>query len=298
MLRGRPGAARRPDRPTGWPRTVAATCRPSPPRTPTSRNGLVVHALRAHQHDPRPQRQRLRRPPLSLVIGHGQTPSAARSRHTPGPRPNERIPWRRTLAIVHRSGVTLGQTQPVECQSGTLGSNACSKMRSRFGTGCRAGRPAGPGRGQRAPPPVSCGQCWMLPNGCARPGRPCWPAGWRRPTARRRPGPRPPPNTLSSQQGRDVHRGGDGCAGHLGAAAQAPAVEQALRRGELSAAQAAVVSAAAAADPAAEARLVELASRASVPELREECARVKAAADRTRRRPTGGCINAGGCAAG
>jgi len=58
-----------------------------------------------------------------------------------------------------------------------------------------------------------------------------------------------------------------------------PAVEQALRRGQLSAAQAAVVSAAAAADPAAEARLVELASRVSVPELREECARVKAAAD-------------------
>jgi hypothetical protein len=52
-----------------------------------------------------------------------------------------------------------------------------------------------------------------------------------------------------------------------------------LRRGQLSAAQAAVVSAAAAADPAAEARLVELASRVSVPELREECARVKAAAD-------------------
>ena len=58
-----------------------------------------------------------------------------------------------------------------------------------------------------------------------------------------------------------------------------PVVERALRRGELSAAQAAVVSAAAAADPAAEARLVELASRVSVPELREECARVKAAAD-------------------
>ncbi|HJU96777.1 MAG TPA: DUF222 domain-containing protein, partial [Jiangellaceae bacterium] len=56
-------------------------------------------------------------------------------------------------------------------------------------------------------------------------------------------------------------------------------VEAALRRGALSAAQAAVVSAAAAADPAAEARLVELASRVSVPELREECARVKAAAD-------------------
>jgi Domain of unknown function (DUF222) len=58
-----------------------------------------------------------------------------------------------------------------------------------------------------------------------------------------------------------------------------PVVEQALRRGQLSAAQAAVVSAAAAADPAAEARLVELAPRVSVPELREECARVKAAAD-------------------
>ena len=58
-----------------------------------------------------------------------------------------------------------------------------------------------------------------------------------------------------------------------------PAVEAALRRGELSAGQAAVVSAAAAADPAAEARLVELASRVSVPELRDEAARVKAAAD-------------------
>jgi hypothetical protein len=57
------------------------------------------------------------------------------------------------------------------------------------------------------------------------------------------------------------------------------AVEAALRRGELSTAQAAVVSAAAAADPAAAAGLVELASRVSVPELREECARVRAAAD-------------------
>jgi hypothetical protein len=58
-----------------------------------------------------------------------------------------------------------------------------------------------------------------------------------------------------------------------------PDVERALRRGVLSAAQAALVSAAAAANPAAEARLVELASRVSMPELREECARVKAAAD-------------------
>jgi Domain of unknown function (DUF222) len=58
-----------------------------------------------------------------------------------------------------------------------------------------------------------------------------------------------------------------------------PAVEQAVRRGELSLAQAAVVSAAVAANPAEENRLVELASQVSVPELREECARVRAAAD-------------------
>jgi hypothetical protein len=58
-----------------------------------------------------------------------------------------------------------------------------------------------------------------------------------------------------------------------------PAVEQAVRRGELSLAQAAVVSAAVAANPAEENRLVELASQVSVPELRDECARVRAAAD-------------------
>jgi hypothetical protein len=58
-----------------------------------------------------------------------------------------------------------------------------------------------------------------------------------------------------------------------------PKVEQALRGGELSPAQAALVSSAAAANPAEEARLVELASRVSIGELREECARVKVAAD-------------------
>ncbi|HZY27530.1 MAG TPA: DUF222 domain-containing protein [Jiangellaceae bacterium] len=58
-----------------------------------------------------------------------------------------------------------------------------------------------------------------------------------------------------------------------------PGVDGALRRGELSLAQAAVVSAAVAANPAEEHRLVELASQVSVPELREECARVRAAAD-------------------
>jgi hypothetical protein len=56
-------------------------------------------------------------------------------------------------------------------------------------------------------------------------------------------------------------------------------VEGALRRGEVSLAQAAVISAAVAANSAEEHRLVELARRVSVPELREECARVRAAAD-------------------
>jgi hypothetical protein len=58
-----------------------------------------------------------------------------------------------------------------------------------------------------------------------------------------------------------------------------PGVAGALRRGELSPAQAAVISSAAAANPAEEHRLVGLAGQVSVPELREECGRVKAAAD-------------------
>jgi hypothetical protein len=60
-----------------------------------------------------------------------------------------------------------------------------------------------------------------------------------------------------------------------------PRVDAAVRRGDLSPAQAAAVSAAsvAAADPATEARLVELAATTSLPELRDECARVTAAAD-------------------
>ena len=51
-----------------------------------------------------------------------------------------------------------------------------------------------------------------------------------------------------------------------------PSVDGALRRGELSPVQAALISAAAAADPSAEARLVDLASQVSLAELREECA--------------------------
>ena len=58
-----------------------------------------------------------------------------------------------------------------------------------------------------------------------------------------------------------------------------PRLQQALRGGALSTAQVALISSAAAANPAEEARLVELASRVSLGELREECARVRAAAD-------------------
>ncbi len=55
-----------------------------------------------------------------------------------------------------------------------------------------------------------------------------------------------------------------------------PAVDKALRRGELSPAQAALISAA---DPSQAGRLTDLAGRVSLPELRDECARVRAAAD-------------------
>jgi Domain of unknown function (DUF222) len=58
-----------------------------------------------------------------------------------------------------------------------------------------------------------------------------------------------------------------------------PGVEGALRRGELSPAQAAAISSAVAANPGEEERLVELASQVSLVELREECARVRAVAD-------------------
>jgi len=61
--------------------------------------------------------------------------------------------------------------------------------------------------------------------------------------------------------------------------ADLPQVAAAVRRGDLSPAQAALVSGAAAADPRNEHRLVELAGQSSLAELREECARVKAGAD-------------------
>jgi Domain of unknown function (DUF222) len=58
-----------------------------------------------------------------------------------------------------------------------------------------------------------------------------------------------------------------------------PAVAGALRNGELSPAQAAAITSAAEADRSAQQRLLELAGRASLVELREECARTRAAAD-------------------
>jgi hypothetical protein len=58
-----------------------------------------------------------------------------------------------------------------------------------------------------------------------------------------------------------------------------PGVADALRHGELSPAQAAAITGAADADPSAQSRLLELAPRASLVELREECARTRAAAD-------------------
>jgi Domain of unknown function (DUF222) len=60
---------------------------------------------------------------------------------------------------------------------------------------------------------------------------------------------------------------------------QLPGTTDALRHGTLSAVQATVIADAAAADPSAENRLVVKASRGTVRELREDCARVKAAAD-------------------
>jgi Domain of unknown function (DUF222) len=58
-----------------------------------------------------------------------------------------------------------------------------------------------------------------------------------------------------------------------------PQIDAALRRGELSPAQADLISGAAAANPDEEQRLLEVAQHSSLPELRDECLRVKANAD-------------------
>jgi hypothetical protein len=58
-----------------------------------------------------------------------------------------------------------------------------------------------------------------------------------------------------------------------------PGVESALRKGELSPGQANAITDAATADPGSEERLLDCAKRTSLSELRDECARTKAAAD-------------------
>src|SRR5688572_2444984 len=66
--------------------------------------------------------------------------------------------------------------------------------------------------------------------------------------------------------------------------ASAPATEEAFRSGKLSPARAEALATGAAADPASEQRLLEAAKAKSLPELREESARVRAAAvDQTAR---------------
>jgi hypothetical protein len=61
--------------------------------------------------------------------------------------------------------------------------------------------------------------------------------------------------------------------------ADLPGLASAARRGELSAPQASAIADAASADPSAESALLERAASTSLGELRQECARVKAAAD-------------------
>ena len=61
--------------------------------------------------------------------------------------------------------------------------------------------------------------------------------------------------------------------------ARLPALSAAARRGALSAQQAAAIAGACGADPGAESRLLEKAATSSLGELRDECARTRAAAD-------------------
>ena len=94
----------------------------------------------------------------------------------------------------------------------------------------------------------------------------------------RREGARSPAHDLARKTGTSVARAREALetADRL---ASLPALDAAARRGEVSAAQAAPIAEAATADPAAEHRLLAKAKRASFGELRDECARVKAAAE-------------------
>jgi len=91
-------------------------------------------------------------------------------------------------------------------------------------------------------------------------------------------GDRSPAHALARESGTSVSAAADALDSARRLAEQ-PALNDAARRGELSAPKVAAVSDAAAADPDAEEALVNKAGRSSLRELRDDCARVKAAAD-------------------
>jgi hypothetical protein len=121
-------------------------------------------------------------------------------------------------------------------------------------------------------PPASCGRCWTPRSGCARPARRI--AG----THQRSGGTRSAAEELARRGGTPTGQAKKALDTSHRLPDQ-PAVDKALRRGERSPAQAALISAAAAADPSQAGRLSDFAGRVSLPELRDECARVRAAAD-------------------
>lgn len=94
----------------------------------------------------------------------------------------------------------------------------------------------------------------------------------------RREGARSPAHDLARKTGTSVGRAKEALdtAEKL---AGLPALDAAARKGDVSAAQAAPIADAASADPTAEERLLAKAKRASYGELRDECARTKAAAE-------------------
>lgn len=102
----------------------------------------------------------------------------------------------------------------------------------------------------------------------------------------RREGDRSPAHHLARRTGTSVSRAREALdtAARLGSL---PALDAAVRRGDVSASQAGAIADAAAKDPRAEARLLDTARRGSLGELIDECARTKAACepdDEARRR--------------
>jgi hypothetical protein len=115
-------------------------------------------------------------------------------------------------------------------------------------------------------------------NGWGRPARRCWRAGIWATHQPGRQGTKTAAEGLARQAGSSTGAFQDAVNTSTRLPEQ-PKLARALRGGRLSSAPAALVSGAAAANPSEEAGLVELAARVSVAELREGCARVKAAAD-------------------